>query len=161
MALAEAGRSMATVRIEATGRAATGTVVNQDKGTSMATELADIVRKVFDDFDRLDFDAVVERAAIDVQAVEEITRRWMRTSDELRDYFAQLKPILSDIKSQLADIHEVSWGDTGLVTCWLEQSYVLAGEVQHVSAPTSMMFRRVDGIWKAVLMHSIPLPESE
>jgi hypothetical protein len=127
----------------------------------MTTELAGIVRKIFDDFDRLDFDAVVERAATDVQTVEEMTRRWMRSSDELRDYFAQLKPVLSDITSQLADIHEICWGDTGLVTCWLEQSYVLDGEVQHVSAPTSMMFRRVDGTWKAVLMHSIPLPESE
>lgn len=152
---------MATVRIETTGHVATGVVVNHDKGTSMATELADIVRKLFGDFDRLDFDAVVERAATDVQTVEEITRRWMRTSDELRDYFAQLKPILSDIKSQLTDIHEISWGDTGLVTCWLEQSYLLDGEVQHVSAPTSMMFRRENGTWKAVLIHSIPLPESE
>jgi hypothetical protein len=78
----------------------------------MATELAGIVRKIFDDFDRLDFDAVVERSATDVQTVEVITRRWMRTSDELRDYFAQLKPILTDIKSQLTDIQEIRAGET-------------------------------------------------
>ena len=46
------------------------------------------------------------------------------------------------------------------MTCWLEQNDVLDGQVQHVSAPTSMMFRREDGTWKAVLIHSIPLPES-
>jgi ketosteroid isomerase-like protein len=127
----------------------------------MATELAGIVRELFDDLDHQDFDAVVDRTAPDVQTVEEITRRWMRSRDEVRDYFAQLKPIMSDIKSQLTDIHEISWGDTGLVTCWLEQRYVLDGEVQHISAPTTMMFRREDGNWKAVLMHSIPLPEAE
>jgi ketosteroid isomerase-like protein len=113
------------------------------------------------DLDRLDFDAVVERSSTDVQAIEEITRRWMRNSDELRDYFAQFGAMMSGIKSQLTDIHEISWGDTGLVTCWLEQTYVLAGEEQHVSAPTTMVFRREDGDWKAVLMHSVPLPESQ
>lgn len=127
----------------------------------MATELASIVRELFDDLDRMDFDALAERAAADVQAVEEIRRRWIRERDDLRDYFAQLKPIMSDIKSQLTDIHEISWGDTGLVTCWLEQDYVLDGEVQHVSAPTTMLFRREDGEWKAVLMHSVPLTDAD
>ena len=117
----------------------------------MATELSDIVRKLFDDLDRIDVDAVVERTAADVQAVEEIARQWMRSRDELSDYFAQLKQSVSDIKSQLADIHEITWGDAGLVTCWLEQSYVLDGEAQHVSAPTTFVFRREDGAWKVVL----------
>ena len=127
----------------------------------MSTELEPIVRKLFDDLDQADFDALVERAASDVQAVEEINRRWMRNRDELKDYFAQFAPAVSDCKSQLSDIHEVSWGDTGLVTFWLEQSYVLDGEVQHVSAPTSFVFRREGADWKAVLMHSIPVPEED
>ena len=127
----------------------------------MASELTGIVRKLFEDLDRLDFDAIVERAAADVQTVEEIRRRWMRNRDELRDYVGQLKPVMSGIVSQLNDIHEISWGDTGLVTFWLEQSYGLDGEEHYVSAPTTMVFRREDGAWKAVLMHSVPMPESE
>ncbi|HYJ69569.1 MAG TPA: nuclear transport factor 2 family protein [Nocardioidaceae bacterium] len=153
---------MATVRTVTTGHSAAQTpwsLITRD--INMATELSDIVRKLFDDLDRLDVDAVVERFAADVQAVEEIRRRWMRSRDELGDYFAQLKQSVSDIKSQLTDIHEITWGDAGLVTCWLEQSYVLDGEAQHVSAPTTFVFRREDGAWKAVLAHSVPVPESE
>ena len=127
----------------------------------MSTELERIVRKLFDDLDRANYDGIVERSATDVQAVEEIRRRWMRSRDEIKNYFAQFGSVMSDAKSELSDIHEVSWGDTGLVTFWLEQSYVLDGEEQQVSAPTSMLFRREDGDWKAVLMHSVPVAPEE
>jgi hypothetical protein len=127
----------------------------------VSTELERIVRKLFDDLDQANYDAVVERAATDVQAVEEIRRRWMRSRDDLKDYFAQFAGVVSGAKSELSDIHETSWEDTGLVTFWLEQSYVLDGEEQHVSAPTSMLFRREDGDWKLVLAHSVPVPEED
>jgi hypothetical protein len=127
----------------------------------VSTELESIVRKLFADLDQADYDTIVERAATDVQAVEEIRRRWMRSRDELKDYFAQFESVMSGAKSELSDIHETSWEDTGLVTFWLEQSYVLDGEEQHVSAPTSMLFRREDGDWKLVLAHSVPVPEED
>ena len=127
----------------------------------MATEFAGIARDLFDDVDRMDFDAVAERCADDVQIIEEIRRRWMRSNDEFRDYIGQLKPITSSIKSRLTDIHEVSWGDTGMVTFWLDQSYVIDGEEQQVSAPTTMVFRREGGDWKMLLFHSLPLPEAD
>jgi ketosteroid isomerase-like protein len=47
------------------------------------------------------------------------------------------------------------------LTCWLNQDYTLEGSAQHVSAPTTIVFRRVDGEWKLALFHSIPLPEQE
>ena len=50
-------------------------------------------------------------------------------------------------------------GDTGVVTCWLEQDYTLSGERHHVSAPTSIIFRRGGQGWEIVLFQSIPLPE--
>ena len=127
----------------------------------MATELALVVRRLFDDLDSLDFEAVRGYLTTDAQAVEEISRRWMRDSGEIADYFAHLKPILSDVKSQLNDVHEVTWGDTGLVTLWLEQSYVLEGQAQQVSAPTTMVLRREHGNWKIALIHSVPLPPEE
>jgi hypothetical protein len=45
------------------------------------------------------------------------------------------------------------------VTCWLEQDYTLDGDAQHVSAPTTIGFVRIDGGWKVSLFHSIPLAE--
>jgi len=127
----------------------------------VSTELERIVRKLFDDLDQANYGALVERAATDVQAVEEIRRRWMRSRDDLKDYFAQFDGVISGAKSELTDIHETSWEDTGLMTFWLEQSYVLDGEEQHVSAPTSMLFRREDGDWKLVLAHSVPVSEED
>jgi ketosteroid isomerase-like protein len=124
----------------------------------MATELALVVRRLFDDLDSLNFEAVRGYFTTDAQAVEEIARRWMRDSGESADYFAHLKPILSDVKSQLHDVHEVTWGDTGLVTLWLEQTYVLEGEAQQVSAPTTIVLRREHGTWKIALAHSVPMP---
>ena len=127
----------------------------------MSTELERIVRKLFDDLDQTNYDGIVERSATDVQAVEEIRRRWMRSRDELKDYFAQFESVMSGAKSELSDIHETSWEDTGLVTFWLEQSYLLDGEEQHVSAPTSMLFRREGGDWKLVLAYSVPVTPEE
>jgi ketosteroid isomerase-like protein len=45
------------------------------------------------------------------------------------------------------------------VTCWLEQDYVLDNQPQHISAPTTIVLRRLGDGWRLVLTHSIPLPE--
>ena len=56
----------------------------------MNTELEDEVRRLFDDFDRLDFDAVATRMADDVQGVDELSRQWMRGKDDLTSYFKKV-----------------------------------------------------------------------
>jgi len=127
----------------------------------MTTDLAPVVQRLFDDFDSLNFGAIRTHLATDAQGVDEISRRWMRDMDEIAEYFNQLQPILSDVKSHLGDIHEVTWGDAGIVTFWLEQSYALDGKAQHVSAPTTVVLRREGGEWKIALIHSIPLPAED
>ena len=74
-------------------------------------------------------------------------------------YFRQLASAVQNLHSELRDIHEVAWDDTGLVTCWLEQDYVLNNQRQHISAPTTIVLRRLGNGWRLVLAHSIPLPE--
>lgn len=66
---------------------------------------------------------------------------------------------VSNLRTELRDVEERMWGDTGLVTCWLEQDYELEGNAQHVSAPTTIVMRRHDGEWKLALFHSTPLPD--
>jgi ketosteroid isomerase-like protein len=124
----------------------------------MIGELQQVVRNLFDLFDKQDFSTVQEMFAKDAQGIDEISREWMRSSTELRDYIAQLGSMLSNIHSRVDDLTEVQWGDTGVVTCWLEQDYVLDGKPDHVSAPTTIVLRREDGDWKVVLVHSVPLP---
>lgn len=40
------------------------------------------------------------------------------------------------------DLHATSWGDTGIVTFVLEQTYTLNETHQTLEAPTTMVFRR-------------------
>jgi ketosteroid isomerase-like protein len=123
----------------------------------------DLERKVGEFFrlvDAKDFDALSRMASDDVQAVDELSRRWMRGRGALQDYFKQFGPQLSDIHSTLTHMHQAVWGDSGVATCWLEQDYMYQGKKQHVSAPTTAVFRRSGSDWKLALFHSIPLSES-
>ena len=124
-------------------------------------ELETTVRKLMDAFDRKDFEAITAMATDDAQAVDEISRRWIRSGKELEEYFAEVGPAIEEISSELSDLHEFDWGDTGLVTCWLEQDYLFDGVQEHVSAPTTMVLRRIDGEWRIALIHSVPLSEAD
>jgi uncharacterized protein (TIGR02246 family) len=125
----------------------------------MAGELEAIVRDLFAALDRRDFAAIQGMFGDDAQAIDEVSRRWLRNPDEISATIRQFEASIHNIHSDVRDVHERSWGDTGLVTCWLEQDYMLEGQRQHVSAPTSVVLRRDDGSWQIVLLHSIPLAE--
>ena len=124
----------------------------------MAGELEMVVRDVYSRSDARDFEAALRSVATDVQAVDEISRTWMRRHGDLRAYFDRVAEAVGDIRTVIRDVHEAILGDTGLVTCWIDQDYTLEGEPVHVSAPTSLVFRRQDGEWRISLFHSIPLP---
>ena len=109
--------------------------------------------------DEMDADRLMRSATDDAQGVDEIARRWIRGRDEMSAYLGQLLGAVSELRTELRDVEERVWGDTGLLTCWLEQDYVLEGGAQHVSAPTTLVMRRQDGEWKLALFHSVPLPE--
>jgi ketosteroid isomerase-like protein len=127
----------------------------------MTTDIELVVRQLFDSFDNLDFGAIRGQITTDAQGVDEIARRWLRNTDEIAKYFAELGQMVSQVKSEPKDVHVVTWGDVALVTLWLEQSYVLEGKAQHVSAPTTIALRLVDGSWKVALIHSVPLPAED
>ena len=95
----------------------------------------------------------------DVQSVDEVSRRWLRGNDEVRGYLAGLVAAVSVIHTELREAQERVWGDTGLLTCWIEQNYTMDGNPQQISAPTTLVVRREGGSWKLALFHSIPLPE--
>lgn len=126
----------------------------------MAGELEGVVRGVLAALDRLDMASIGELLAPEAQGVDEISRRWMRGREEVGAYLRQLEGAVQDVRSELRDVHEVVWGDTGMVTAWLEQDYTLEGQRQHISAPTTVVLHQEDGRWRVVLLHSVPLPES-
>ena len=126
----------------------------------MAGELTASVEGLLDALDKGDADAAVAMISPDAQGIDEVSRKWMRGSGELITYARQLTEMAQDVRSEIHDVHEVQWGDTGIVTFWLEQDYTVEGRREHASAPTSYVLRREDGAWKLVLGHSIPLPPS-
>ena len=126
----------------------------------MAGELERPVRDLFEALDRMDVESMEKTIAEDAQSVDEISRRWLRSKDEIAGYLRQLAGAVSDVHSELRDVHEQAWGDAGVVTCWLEQDYTMEGTGQHVSAPTTLVLRREDGDWRIALFHSVPLSEA-
>lgn len=127
----------------------------------MPGELEAIVRKMFEGVDRKDFDAVLQVTDEDVQGVDELSRTWVRSRDEVDKHWRQALALVEDIDTDLQDVSEATFGEAGVVTCWIEQDYTLDGNAQHISGPTTILFRRRGDGWKMVLFHSIPLPEDE
>jgi len=123
--------------------------------------LESVARRLFAAFDSLDIDAAETLVAAEAQGIDEISRRWLRGRDDIAAYFRQLTPMLSDVHTEISDVSETIWGDTGVVTMWIEQGYTLDGTATHVSAPTTMVLRQEAGAWRVALVHSVPLPDEE
>jgi len=127
----------------------------------MAGALADAVTAMMADFERMDFDAVTGAMTQDAQGIDELSRKWMRTRNDMAGYFKAVSASVSKIhNSTFKDVHETVSGDIGIMTCWMEQDYVLDGKPQHISAPTTVVLRREGDAWKIALFHSLPLPEA-
>ena len=126
----------------------------------MAGELEAVLRSMFEALDKGDPSKAKSSIAEEAQGIDEISRRWMRGTSEVSNYVDQMMGAVSDVHSEIHDPHETVWGDVGVLTCWLEQDYTMEGERTHVSAPTTVVLRRMDGAWKVALFHSLPLPAS-
>lgn len=61
--------------------------------------------------------------------------------------------------SNVVDADERIYGEVGVLTFQLEQTYVADGEREAISAPSTMIFRRITDEWKMILFHSVPLPD--
>lgn len=127
----------------------------------MAGALETVIRDMFVALDRGDYQAMLEYFDDKPQVVDELARRWVRGRGELEHLLAAYAQALESCSSKLAGFHEVDWGYTGLVTCWLEQDYTVKGHTLHVSAPTSATLRKLPTGWKIALLHTVPLAEEE
>jgi len=125
-----------------------------------ADSLEPTVRTLMKAFDAMDAETISALSTDDAQGVDEISRAWMRGRDAMNDYLGSLKGMVSDIHSEITDIRESITGDIGTLTCWLEQDYQAQGKAVHVSAPTTVVLRRMGDEWKVCLIHSVPLPDA-
>jgi ketosteroid isomerase-like protein len=122
------------------------------------TTLTQRAQQLLDLLDNMDLDGLGEMLTDDAQSVDEISRGWRRGRGSIDTYMSQLKGTVSDVNSRMSDPHEAVWGDVGLVTFVLEQSYTMDRAKKTIAAPTSILFRR-DGTWKIALIHTVPIPD--
>jgi ketosteroid isomerase-like protein len=109
--------------------------------------------------DAMDVESLMTMVTDDVQSVDEISRGWLRGRAAVESYLSQLKGSVSDLHSRMSDAHEAAWGEVGLVTFVLDQTYTIDGQQQTISAPTSILFQREQADWKIALIHTVPIPE--
>jgi uncharacterized protein (TIGR02246 family) len=124
-----------------------------------ATSLEQQAHRIFELVDAMDARGMAAMIADDGQGVDEISRAWMRGRGSLEQYFAQLENLVDGVSSRVRDVHVADWGDTGVITCVVDQTYTLGGEEQQITAPTSITCRKQDGDWKIAVFHSVPLPD--
>jgi ketosteroid isomerase-like protein len=124
-----------------------------------AVSLEQHARRIFELVDAMDTARMAAMLSDDAQGVDEISRGWMRGRAALETYFGQLEGMVDEVRSEVSDIDTTEWGDVGVVTCVVDQSYSMQGQQQKITAPTSMVFRREGDEWKIAVFHSVPLPE--
>lgn len=117
------------------------------------------VRRMFELLDALDTESLGAMLTDDAQSVDENTRAWTRGRSAIEGYLSELEEAASDVHSRISDFNEIVWGDVGLVTFILDQTYTMGGEERSITAPTSFVFRRDNGDWKIALIHTVPIPE--
>ena len=127
----------------------------------MAGELEGVATELFQALDARDAEKLIGNMDADAQSVDENSRRWLRGHDELESYLRGMIAMVTDVHTELRDVTEHVWDDTGVLTCWLEQRYTLDGDRQEISAPTTIIFRRANGEWKLALFHSVPLTDHD
>jgi ketosteroid isomerase-like protein len=123
----------------------------------MSVELENIVTQMFKSLDDLDAPNVVKWFAHDIQMVEEISGKWTRGKNHAEKAFTDSLQVVSDIHSKISEFYTVMTDETALLTCLLTQTYIYQGNPVSLVAPTTVAFRRENGEWKIILLHSLPL----
>jgi ketosteroid isomerase-like protein len=123
----------------------------------MSIELENIVTQIFKSLDDLDTSNAVKWFADDIQMVDEISGKWTRGKNHAEKAFTDALQVVSDIHSKVSEFYTVMTDETALLTCLLTQTYIFHGNPVSLVAPTTVAFRRENGEWKVILLHSLPV----
>jgi uncharacterized protein (TIGR02246 family) len=122
--------------------------------------LEQIAQRLFELIDSVDVDGVKSLITDDCEEVDEISRTWRRGRAAVEAYFDQVFSVVSDIHTDVRDVAAREWADTGVVTCVIDQTYLVDGRTERITAPTSLVLRREEGNWRLALMHTVPLSDA-
>jgi hypothetical protein len=63
------------------------------------------------------------------------------------------------LRTELTQVAESIWGEVGVLTCNLEQTYTAEGREGHSGGPATVVCHRKGGEWKLALFHVVALAE--
>ena len=126
----------------------------------MSLDPKSLIFEAFKAVDTADADALLAMMADDITQVDEISKKWSRGKAEVAAVIRPMFDLVKSIKSSISDVHVQTSNDMAIVTFMLDQSYVYEGQQVVIVAPTSCVLREEKGVWKFVLIHSMPFAES-
>jgi len=125
----------------------------------MSGELSRAAAELLASFDSFDFDAVMEQTADDAQVVDDVSRHWVRGKTSIGAHMRRVASSVDSLRTELSEVAETIWGDVGLLTCQLEQTYTAEGREGRGIGPATVVFHREGSEWKLTLFHIVALPE--
>lgn len=127
----------------------------------MSKPPSQILHELFAALDHKDGDSILSLMSADIVMVDEISRRWLRGKDAVA---AQIRAVLAatdSVQSRLSDLQMQPLGPEALLaTGWLDQTYILNGHGQTITAPLSACLQAQAGTWMVTSLHAIPLTEA-
>jgi ketosteroid isomerase-like protein len=116
-----------------------------------------VIHELFAALDALDVDRLGALMSDDVQAVDEVNRKWVRGKSDVTAYLTHVAHDIEHVFAQISDITVAETGDMRIVTFMLDQSYNAGGRGESVHAPATAVLRLEGDNWKVALYHSVTL----
>ena len=126
----------------------------------MSLDPKSVILAAFKAVDNADAEALLDMMADDITQIDEISKKWSRGKAEVAAVVRPMFDLVKSIKSSISDVHVQTSNDIAIVTFMLDQSYVFEGQQVAIVAPTSCVLRQEKGVWKFVLIHTMPFVDS-
>ncbi len=126
----------------------------------MSLDPKSVILAAFKAVDNADAEALLDMMADDITQIDEISKKWSRGKAEVAAVVRPMFDLVKSIKSSISDVHVQTSNDIAIVTFMLDQSYVFEGQQVAIVAPTSCVLRQEKGVWKLVLIHTMPFADS-
>jgi uncharacterized protein (TIGR02246 family) len=134
--------------------------LTQATGDEMSLDPKSVILAAFKAVDNADAEALLDMMADDITQIDEISKKWSRGKAEVAAVVRPMFDLVKSIKSSISDVHVQTSNDIAIVTFMLDQSYVFEGQQVAIVAPTSCVLRQEKGVWKFVLIHTMPFADS-
>ena len=125
----------------------------------MSLDPKSVILAAFKAVDNADAEALLDMMADDITQIDEISKKWSRGKAEVAAVVRPMFDLVKSIKSSISDVHLQTANDMTIVTFMLDQSYVFEGQQVAIVAPTSCVLRQEKGVWKFVLIHTMPFAD--